>query len=736
MFKNNLFWIRTFVFSLGMSSVIFQVMILREFLSVVQGNELTIGIILASWMLFTGLGALAGKVSHKIMNKFSAIAILHLLFSILPILLILALRYFWYDVFLPGELLSITDIIFSSFVILIPFTFISGFLFTLYCSVSDLTSNVSINYYYETAGSAAGGLLISLVFIFIFDTIQTALLVSILNLVVLLFFSSKNKLYIFSIIITVFVLGNILLFTTNIDDKSKEFLFPSQKLIEQKETPYGNVAVTKTGSQINVFESGILSATSDNAIQNEESVHFAMVQHPNPKKVLLVGGGIFGVTDEILKYQPFLINYIEPNEYLIEINKKYGRLQSGEGKREKGEGRRESFDKLRMTGFERQSMSRDKVEIIIDDALIYLKKIDKKYDVIILNIGAPATAQLNRYYTREFFELIEKHLVHKGLFSLKMPGTVNYVSNEAGEEQSIVLNTLKSVFKNVIIIPSNSNYFIAGNCDLTYDIPCEIEARNIETKYVNKYYLNEFSLMQRADFIAEAFDRNAEINTNFKPVAFYSHINYFLSYYETNKLWIILLLAVIFGVILFRMKKLDFVMFSAGYALSLSEIIIIFSFQIIFGYVYQYIGIIIALFMFGMSIGAFAVNKYEKFKGKNSIPVYLIIIIAFLISLPLMLKGMNSINIHEIFIHIVFAVLSLFVSFLTGGLFTLLSLKYEGNSTKTAGNIYSADLFGSALGAILVSVFLLPLIGFEWSCFSGAGLVLMGMVMYGLSYGK
>ncbi len=709
------------VFSLGISSIVYQVIILREFLSVVQGNELTIGIILASWMLFTGFGAYVGKISHKIKNKLSIITIIHLLISILPLILILALRVFWYDVFLIGELLSISDIIISSSIILIPFTFLSGFLFTLYCSVSDL-NNISINYFLETAGSAAGGLLISLVLIFIFDTIQTALLISIINLIVLFFFAHKNRLYVFSIIITVFALGNILLFTTDIDDKSKGFLFPNQKLIEQKETPFGNVAVTKTGNQINVFESGILSATSDNAIYNEETVHFAMVQHSNPQKVLLVGGGIFGVTDEIIKYYPSRVDYIESNEYLVNLDKKYGRRKTGERRKEKGEGKRESIDKLRKT---------DAVpEIIIDDALIYLKKTDHKYDVIILNIGVPATAQLNRYYTIELFELIGKHLDNKGVFSLRMPGTVNYVSKEAAEEQSIILNTLKSVFKNVIIIPSNSNYFIAGNGELTYDIPGEIDASNIQNKYVNKFYLNEFSLMQRADFLLESLDSNAEINTNFKPVAFYSHINYFLSYYETNKLWIILSLVIIFGIILFRMKVLDFVMFSAGYALSLSEIIIIFAFQIILGYVYQYIGIIIALFMIGMSIGAFVVNKYEKLKGKNSIPVYLIIISAFLISLPFILKGMNSINIHEIIIHFVFAVLSLFVSFLTGGLFAVLSLKYEGNSTKTAGNIYSADLFGSALGAILVSVFLLPLIGFEWSCFSGAGLVLVGMVFY------
>ena len=42
---------------LGVSSIVTQIVTLREFLSVFAGNELVIGIILGNWLLLTGLGS-------------------------------------------------------------------------------------------------------------------------------------------------------------------------------------------------------------------------------------------------------------------------------------------------------------------------------------------------------------------------------------------------------------------------------------------------------------------------------------------------------------------------------------------------------------------------------------------------------------------------------------------------------------------------------------------------------
>ncbi|MFC2131951.1 fused MFS/spermidine synthase [Bacteroidota bacterium] len=694
----NITGLKALVIMLGLSSIIYQVVILREFLSIVQGNELSIGIILAIWMLFTGFGAKIGAVSKKITNKISLIITLQFLISLLPILSLMTLRYLWVDIFPTGQMLNIIQIFLCATVILIPYTIISGFLFSLYCSYVGRKDSIGKIYYLDTAGSVAGGILFSLFLIFIMNTAQILLSLALLNFVVLIFFSYLNQRKLIVLLSVILIPVIIFLFTYNLEFKSKSSLFPDQELVEQKDTPFGNVAVTGLSDQVNIYESGILSATNDNVIENEESVHFTLVQHPHPKSILLIGGGWFGITDEIIKYAPEILDYVEQNPYLIEIGKKYHKPLNS------------------------------KINLINRDASLYLKSSEKKYDVVIINIPPPSTAQLNRYYTYEFFLKLKKHLNSDGIVSLKMPSTLNYISKEAALVQSVIFNTLNRVFNNVIIIPSGANHFIAGDAPLTYKIGEIIDKREIPTKYVNKFYINEFSLIQRADFIINSLDKNAGINYDFKPVAYYNHIAYLLSFFEINELWLLLSIAVIFSLVIIKLKVYDFAMFSVGFAVSLSEIVVIFSFQIIFGFIYQYIGVIIALFMLGMTGGAYFAVRNFKAVNKKLILLYLICIAVYLIILPFIIKGTSHISEYTIPAYLIFTFLILAVSILAGALFSLISFSYQTNVSKAAGNIYSADLYGSALGAILVSTFLIPVIGFNISCFSGAGLILLAII--------
>jgi spermidine synthase len=45
----------------GVSSIAVQLVTIREFLSQFHGNEVTISLVLFSWLLLTGLGSLAAK---------------------------------------------------------------------------------------------------------------------------------------------------------------------------------------------------------------------------------------------------------------------------------------------------------------------------------------------------------------------------------------------------------------------------------------------------------------------------------------------------------------------------------------------------------------------------------------------------------------------------------------------------------------------------------------------------
>ena len=59
--------------------------------------------------------------------------------------------------------------------------------------------------------------------------------------------------------------------------------------------------------------------SSGDEINNEENVHYAMVQHAGPKNILLVSGGLSGAINEILKYKPASVDYVELNPALLKM---------------------------------------------------------------------------------------------------------------------------------------------------------------------------------------------------------------------------------------------------------------------------------------------------------------------------------------------------------------------------------------------------------------------------------
>jgi len=148
--------------ALGISSLISQIIYIREFLNVFFGNELIFGIILASWMILTAGGAFLGKFAIKIKNEIKSILFLQLLLAVFPLITVFLLRWFRNDFFPIGSMLNIPDGILMSLLFLAPYCLVSGFLFTFFCiSLSRKLNNNEISrvYYFDTIGCIIGGFL-------------------------------------------------------------------------------------------------------------------------------------------------------------------------------------------------------------------------------------------------------------------------------------------------------------------------------------------------------------------------------------------------------------------------------------------------------------------------------------------------------------------------------------------------------------------------------------------------
>jgi spermidine synthase len=147
---------------------------------------------------------------------------------------------------------------------------------------------------------------------------------------------------------------------------------------------------------------------------------------------------------------------------------------------------------------------------------------------------------------------------------------------------------------------------------------------------------------------------------------------------------------------------------------------IVFAFQVLYGYVFYWIGLLVAAFMTGVMVGSLWMTRSLS-QIKEDVRLFLKIEVAvtFLaLAFPLIFLSLDLWLVFQkapLLLHSVFLFLSVLSGCLIGLEFPLANKIYLKDSTGlgcTAGLLYSSDLLGGWIGGILGGVVLLPVLGF------------------------
>jgi len=680
------FAIFTALFGLGFISISTQIYLLREFLYVFQGNELVLGVALANWMLLTGFGAFIGRFSKQMNEREPFILFLLVMLAIIPVLTVLKLDIWRSVVFPTGTMVGLKEIFYSSLLLQTPVCFVSGFLFT---SLAILAPKLKENnplggaYAIESLGSMVAGVLVNFVFLWTMGSFPGMKVISVVFLGTVIIFAFSMKGLAPKILVPLIAAGIITgLYLFSFTSFSLSMLYEGQEVVVDRETPYGRVVVTETEGQQNVYENGMLLFSSGNLIRDEESVHFAMVQHDDPNRVLLLSGGLSGAIPEIMKYNPELVDYVELNPALAGIQ-----------------------------ATPEQGDTSGPVRYINTDGRRYISRVDTMYDVVLIKLPEPATLQLNRYYTGEFFSILKRRLNPGGIVSMSLSTGSDYVSKEAGDLNSTLYNTLKSSFQHVLILPSGQNYFLASDDSLSHLIPSMIIEKGIPTDYVNPWYFDESLLQSRSDFVMGHLDESIEQNFDFHPVAYFYQQSYWLSYFRQNYVLVGGLICFLLVLSFLAIDSVNAGLFAAGFTASSTEIILLLGFQVIFGYVYQALGVLIMVFMLGLALGAASRKVLFKEARKRAYLLMQLMLAALTLLILVCFTLLPLFSLPDGVVFALFILLAMGTAFITGLEFSFAALISKGGSEKIAAANYAVDLYGSALGALLTTVVLLPLVG-------------------------
>jgi len=206
---------------------------------------------------------------------------------------------------------------------------------------------------------------------------------------------------------------------------------------------------------------------SDEYIYHEIFVHPAMLSHPNPKKILIIGGGDGGVLREVLKHPTVeKAVLVEIDEEVIKAVKKY------------------------LSFIPQNAFDDPRAKILIEDGVKYVNNTTEKYDVIFMDATDDIGPSVPLYKV-EFYKAIRDILNDKGIFITQALG----LEQHKGALEKIYFD-LKRVFRIVdyyyIYVPSFCNRWGFVSASDQYNI-MEIEKSELEKRFKNrkiktKYY--------------------------------------------------------------------------------------------------------------------------------------------------------------------------------------------------------------------------------------------------------
>ena len=660
----------------GVSSIAVQLVTVREFLSQFHGNEITISLVLFSWLLLTGLGSFMARALRW--PSVTVFSLLSGLLALWPLPQLILIRTFRESVFVHGASPGFNPMAVYILATIAPYCLLLGYILPYALRVlnerwESFTSGDL--YITDSIGDIAGGILFSFFLVYSFTPFVTVAITSglLIAAVLLLFLAFRRWVLFFS---TLVLTGLFCLFSLNSHFEKVTLSSQYGEILRYVESPYGRIVISKEGPQVTFWESGTPFYSDADIVSSEEKIHYALSQLEEVKSVLLVSGGLGETLPEVCKYGPSSVEYVELDPNLTRVAQELGLIA--------------------------QSPS---LAIIHDDGRHYIRGASKKYDAVVVDLPEPDTFQLNRFFTSEFFSLVKKVLQKDGIFSFSLDYSPNYLSEIQRSKLSMLYNTAKQHFRNVLILPGEKAHFLCTDGALWTDVPGRLALKSVTTSYVEGFFHGNVT-KERIEELQKKLDPKAPVNTDFEPrimTALFQE--WFAKHGSSPKLFGLACLGLTVLYLVF-LRREEYVLFTTGLANMGVEMLVIFTFQVMYGYIYLKLGAIVTAFLMGLLPGALF---GKLFRGRGWIPFLVSEIILFSLLVVFFVGiSFSEGDIPEPY----FLGYGFVFSFFCGYQFPL-AVGLIGEKESPAAGCLAADFTGAAVGTLATGAILIPLLGIQ-----------------------
>lgn len=170
--------------------------------------------------------------------------------------------------------------------------------------------------------------------------------------------------------------------------------FAVEQILFEKKSQFQHICVFhNTGlGRVLVLDNIVQTTELDEFIYHEMFAHVPLFSHPNPKSVLIIGGGDGGLLREVLRHPSVeTVDMVEIDADVVHACRKF------------------------MPFICRDAYEDPRSNLIIDDALVYIQETEKTYDVILCDSTDP-TGPSEALFSSAFFDMCSESLNSGGIF--------------------------------------------------------------------------------------------------------------------------------------------------------------------------------------------------------------------------------------------------------------------------------------------------------------------------------
>ncbi len=174
------------------------------------------------------------------------------------------------------------------------------------------------------------------------------------------------------------------------------------RLLHSEQSSFQRIDIFQNDFFGNVFVlDGITMTTEkDEFMYHEMLTHVPMFVHPNPKKVLVIGGGDGGTVREVLKHPSVeKVVMCEIDQKVVEAAIKY-------------------------LPYTASKLSDSRVVLVYEDGAKFVKQFENEFDVILIDSTDPTAGEGGTLFTTEFYGNCARALTENGILAAQTEGLV------------------------------------------------------------------------------------------------------------------------------------------------------------------------------------------------------------------------------------------------------------------------------------------------------------------------